>query len=78
MAKPVLIIQFPFNEQVATYAKEIKTNLEASVGNEYHVLLFCSNTTEVKVDCYNDCKGLLNKDIAKLANRLINQVKQSK
>jgi hypothetical protein len=78
MAKPILIIKFPFKsffdltvERRKIFAKSIKKDLN----QEYHVILSATEQDTIVFDCVNDSKGLRDGDITKLINKYHNEIK---
>lgn len=64
MAKPILLIEVPMSvsmEDLCRTTHEFSKRLE-----DYHVLMYCTDTQEHKFTALNDCKGLPDADIEAL------------
>jgi len=70
MAKPVLVIDVPIisNDNY----KGVRENIINATSEEYHVLVrMVPDDKNLQVQCFNDCKGLLDADIEKMIKELI-------
>lgn len=68
MPKPILVVEVSIDAK-SEALNIIREQLIAQTGNEYHVLVVANlaeKSNEFKVNCYNDCKGILDIDIEKL------------
>lgn len=68
MAKPILVITFPLDHLL----NDIHTSQALNeIKKDYHILIVAEpKITEIKIECFNDCKGLPDVDIEKLINDL--------
>ncbi len=68
MAKPILVVHFPEPEDI----KDVRDKVKDALYDEYHVLVVLGSKFDgVKIECFNDCKGLPDIDIEKMINELM-------
>jgi len=72
MAKPVLIITVDIRLMPSDMVKDFSDGIKKSLDYEYHVLINLMPDAVFKVECFNDCKGLLDVDIEQLIKDLQN------
>lgn len=73
MAKPILVLNMPYEDRVTREViEEIIESIKRETNNDYHVLAISScQNTNTTFECLNDCKGLPDVDIEELIDKYI-------